>query len=122
MRCRTRAPPTTARRWCFTTSSRSGVRHEQGEVMSEHTRDVFRAGLLAATALPYFETVAQAFDLNVAPDLWVSLEFPLVTATRITIGYPACFREAGTVFVHVIGRSGLGDAAAIHEAELIRTY
>jgi len=90
--------------------------------MSEHTRAVFRAALVAATPLPYFETIAQAFDLNTAPALWVTIEFPLVTATRTTIGYPACFREAGTAFVHVYGRSGIGDEAPIHQAELIRTY
>jgi hypothetical protein len=90
--------------------------------MSEHTRDVFRTALVAATSLPYYETVAKGFDLNMAPDLWVSLEFPLVTAARTTIGYPACYRETGTVFVHVVGRSGQGDAAPIHEAELIRSY
>jgi len=90
--------------------------------MSEHVRTVFRTAIVAATPLPYFETIAQSLDLNTVPSLWCTLEFPLVTSTRTTIGYPACFREGGTVLLRVLARSGRGDTEAIHAAELLREF
>lgn len=88
--------------------------------MSAHTRTVFRqklAGFAAPT--PYFETIATPLDLNTAPDLWVSLEFPPVTAARVSLGYPACMRETGFVVVHVLGRSGVGDAVPVDFADFL---
>lgn len=91
--------------------------------MSAHTRDVFRQALAAAAApVLYIETIAQAVDLNTAPGIWVSLEFPQVVAERVALGYPACMRESGSVVVHVIARSGEGDGAAFALAEQLRPF
>lgn len=90
--------------------------------MSAHVRTVFRTAVTAAAVLPYFDTIGQVVDLNKVPDHWVTLEFPLVQAMRVALGFPACYRERGSVLVHVIGRSGNGDAAVFDYAEQIRPF
>jgi len=89
--------------------------------MSEHVRSVFRARMVSANVLPYFETVGVVVDLNTTPDYWSTLEFAFATAARVSLGFPACFRETGTVLVHVIARSGVGDAQAFAYAEDLRS-
>lgn len=89
--------------------------------MSAHTRQAFRAAVTAAAdPTPYYETVGAVVDLNRAADTWVTLEFPQTQSDRVSLGYPACMRETGAVFLHVLARSGVGDTEVIDLAESIR--
>ena len=88
--------------------------------MSSHVRDLFRARVAAVSPAPYRETIGTVVDLNTIGDSWVTLEFPLVTAQRVSLGYPCCYRESGAVVVHCFARSGLGETEAMQLAEAIR--
>ena len=91
--------------------------------MSGHTRQVFKSAVVTAAApLPYYETIGQVLDLNKAADYWVTLEFPPTIAERVSLGFPACYRESGAVILHVLGRSGQGDQAVFNYAEQIRPH
>jgi hypothetical protein len=91
--------------------------------MSKHVRDIFRTALqTAADPLPYVETIAMPHDLRTTPDQWVTLEFPLASSARVSIGYPALFRESGAAIIHLMTRSGGGDDAAMQVAEDIRNF
>jgi hypothetical protein len=46
----------------------------------------------------------------------------LTQSARVALGYPACYRETGSVIVHVIGRSGDGDSQVFNYAEQIRPF